>query len=96
MSRHASVVELWIDDHQEYEPGIVTGHLRHARIPLDPHRGDFLVVGDEEVSPALAEVVSRETDGTVRRGYCPADRTVTASSLLDAVGRRDDPVPSIH
>ena len=26
-------VELWVDDHQEYEPGIVTGNLRHARLP---------------------------------------------------------------
>jgi len=34
-------VELWVDDHQEYESGIVTGHLRHARIPLDPHAGDY-------------------------------------------------------
>ena len=33
------MVELWVDDHQEYEPGVVTGHLRHARLPLDPHRG---------------------------------------------------------
>lgn len=59
-------VELWVDDHQEYEPGIVTGHLRHARIPLDPHPGDYLVVGDDEVPPALALVVGREADDTIR------------------------------
>ncbi|MCA1703954.1 MAG: hypothetical protein LC808_12080 [Actinobacteria bacterium] len=58
-------MELWVDDHQEYEPGIVTGHLRHARIPLDPHPGDYVVVGDDEVPPALAEVLSREMDGTL-------------------------------
>jgi hypothetical protein len=29
-------VELWVDDHQEYEPGVVRGHLRHARVPMDP------------------------------------------------------------
>ena len=64
-------VELWVDDQQEYEPGIVTGHLRHARIPLDPHPGDYLVVGDDEVAPALALVVSRESDGTSRLQILP-------------------------
>jgi hypothetical protein len=64
-------VELWVDDHQEYEPGVVTGHLRHARLPLDPHAGDYLVVGDDEVSPALAEVLSRDADGTLRLRMLP-------------------------
>ena len=59
-------VELWVDDHQGYEPGVVTGNLRHARLPLDPHPGDYLVVGDDEVLPALALVVSREANGTLR------------------------------
>jgi hypothetical protein len=63
--------ELWVDDHQEYEPGIVAGHLRHARLPLDPHLGDYLVVGDDEVSPALAEVLTREPDGTLRLRILP-------------------------
>ena len=64
-------VELWVDDHQEYEPGIVTGNLRHARIPLDPRPGDYLVVGDYEVPPALALVVGREPDGTVQLRILP-------------------------
>jgi hypothetical protein len=64
-------VELWVDDHQEYEPGVVTGHLRHARIPIDPHPGDYLVVGDDDVAPALALVVSRESDGTIRLQILP-------------------------
>jgi len=64
-------VELWVDDHQEYEFGIVTGHLRHARIPLDPHAGDYLVVGDDEVPPALALVISRGSDGTIRLRILP-------------------------
>ncbi len=66
-----STVELWVDDHQEYEPGIVIGNLRHARLPLDPHPGDYLVVGDDEVPPALALVVSREADGTLRLRILP-------------------------
>ena len=56
-------VELWVDDHQEYEPGVVHGHLRHARIALDPQAGDSLVVGDDEAPPVLAEVLRREPSG---------------------------------
>lgn len=59
----APAVELWVDDHQEYEPGVVHGHLRHARVAIDPHVGDYLVVGDDEAPPVLAEVLSREPDG---------------------------------
>ena len=57
------VVELWVDDHQEYEPGVVHGHLRHARVVIDPLPGDYLVVGDDDAPPVLAEVLSREPDG---------------------------------
>lgn len=69
--QHDPIVELWVDDHAEYEPGIVTGHLRHARVPIDPRPGDYLVVGDDEVPPALAFVVSREADGTIRLRILP-------------------------
>lgn len=69
----APTVELCVDDHQEYEPGIVTGNLRHARLPLDPHPGDYLVVGDDEVPPALALAVSREADGTLRLWILPGE-----------------------
>jgi hypothetical protein len=57
------VVELWVDDHQEYEPGVVHGHLRHARTPIDPQPGDYLVVGDDDAPPVLAEVLGREAGG---------------------------------
>jgi len=63
--------ELWVDDHQEYEPGLVTGHIRHARVPLDPRPGDYVVVGDYEVPPVLAKVVSREPGGTIRIRILP-------------------------
>jgi hypothetical protein len=56
-------VELWVDDHQEYEPGVVHADLRHARVALDPRAGDYLVVGDDDAPPVLAEVLSRAPDG---------------------------------
>lgn len=64
-------VELWVDDHQEYEPGVVHGHLRHARIPMDPRRGDFLVVGDDDAPPVLAEVLDRAPTGELRLRLLP-------------------------
>jgi hypothetical protein len=66
-----ATVELWVKDHQEHEHGMVMGHLWHARIPLDPRSGDYLVVGDDEVEPALALGGTRETDGTVRLRVLP-------------------------
>lgn len=65
------IVELWVDDHQEYEPGVVHAHLRHARVPLDPRPGDYVVVGDDEIEPALAEVLSRSEVGDLRLRMLP-------------------------
>jgi len=59
-------IELWVDDHQEYEPGIVHAHLRHARLPIDPRVGDYLVVGDDDAPAVLAEVIGREPGGDLR------------------------------
>lgn len=65
------IVELWVDDHQEYEPGVIHAHLRHARVPLDPRPGDYVVVGDDEIEPALAEVLSRSEIGELRLRMLP-------------------------
>jgi hypothetical protein len=64
-------VELWVDDHQEYEPGVVHAHLRHARVPIDPRPDDYLVVGDDDAPPLLAEVLNRSADGTLRLRLLP-------------------------
>ncbi len=64
-------VELWIDDHQEYEPGVVHGHLRHARVPMDPQPGDFLVVGDDDSPSVLAELLDRSATGELRLRLLP-------------------------
>ena len=59
-------MELWVDDHCEYEPGVVHAHLRHARIPMDPQQGDYLIVGDDEDPPLIAEVLERSASGRLR------------------------------
>lgn len=70
------IVELWVDDHQEYDPGVVHAHLRHARTPLDPRPGDYLVVGDDEIEPALAEVSGRTEAGELRLRMLPGPASV--------------------
>lgn len=77
-------LELWVDDHQEYEPGIVHAHLRHARLPIDPLPGDHLVVGDDEIEPALAEVLSRSETGELRLRMLPGP----ATKYPELLGRR--------
>jgi hypothetical protein len=64
-------VELWVDDHAEYEPGVVFGWLRHARVAIDPRAGDWLVVGDDDSPPVLAEVLSCSPDGGLRLRLLP-------------------------
>lgn len=64
-------IELWVDDHQEYEPGVVHGHLRHAQVAIDPYPGDYLIVGDGEVPPRLAEVLKRDADGRLQLRILP-------------------------
>jgi hypothetical protein len=71
MSAAEPPVEVWVDDHQEYEPGVVHGHMRHARVPIDPRAGDYLVVGDDDAPPVLAEVLGRGGNGELRLRLLP-------------------------
>ena len=82
-------MELWVDDHQEYEPGVVHAHLRHARIPIDPCPGDYLVVADDEIEAALAEVLTRSESGALRLHVLPG----TASSHTELHSRRQPGQP---
>lgn len=84
----ALIVELWVDDHQEYEPGVVHAHLRQARLPLNLRPGDYVVVGDDEIEPALAEVLSRSESGDLRLRMLPGP----ASSRAGQQSRRQPAV----
>lgn len=68
-------IELLVDDHQEYEPGVTHAHVRHARVPIDPQPGDHLIVGDDGIEPALAEVLSRTDAGELRLRMLPGPAT---------------------
>jgi len=38
---------------------------------MDPRAGDYLVVGDDEAPPVLAEVLTRESDAELRLRLLP-------------------------
>lgn len=64
-------LELWVDDHQGYEHGVVHADLRHARVLLDSRPGDFLVVGDDDAPAVLAEVLRRGPGGELELRLLP-------------------------
>ena len=82
MTDRDPAVELWVDEHQEYEPGVLHGELRHARVPLDPHAGDFLVVGDDDAPPCLLSCSIEPQTGNSGFGCYRVVPTVTPSIRL--------------
>lgn len=72
----------------------VSGHLRHARIPLDPRPGHYLVVGDDEIEPAVAEVLSRTEAGELRLRMLPGPASVHPQlHALDSQPRLENWLP---
>lgn len=67
----------------------VTRAFRDARIPLDPHPGNYLVVGDE-VPPALAVVVSPSRTERFVCASCRARLAATPSSTPGVYRRSPD------
>jgi imidazolonepropionase-like amidohydrolase len=55
--------DLWVDYHRIDEHGLTHTNQRNANVEL--RIGDFVVVGNEEADPAVAEVMAVEPDGTV-------------------------------
>lgn len=72
---------------------MIHAHLRHGRLPLDPRPGDYVVVGDDEIEPALAEVLSRSESGKLRlrmlRRRLPHDQAHRAPRLYEVGGRAE-------
>ncbi len=57
--------DLWVDYHRRDERGLVPTHAADAEAGVDPAAGMFVVVGNEEADPSVAEVVAVEDDGVV-------------------------------
>lgn len=83
-------VEPCVDDHQEYEPGVVHGYFRHARIPMNPQCGDFLVTVDD--APRSSPRSSIE----LRPVSCGPDSSSVLPTRPRSSGRGAKPPPSKH
>ncbi|MHB1446096.1 MAG: hypothetical protein ACYCTI_08580 [Acidimicrobiales bacterium] len=57
--------DLWVDYHRTDGDGLTHANRRHMRPGVDLIVGSYLVVGNEEAGPAVAEVVSVDAKGVV-------------------------------
>lgn len=57
--------DLWVDFHRVDADGLTHAHVDDLTAAVEPHTGDYLVVGDEDADPAVAQVVSVAADGVI-------------------------------
>jgi hypothetical protein len=57
--------DLWVDYHRRDGDGLTHSHLEDVESDIEIVPGAYVVVGNEEADPAVAEVVSVESDGVV-------------------------------
>ncbi len=57
--------DLWVDYHRSDGEGLVHTNARDAEPGVELVEGAYVVVGNEEADPSVAEVVSIEPDGVV-------------------------------
>ena len=57
--------DLWIDYHRRDDAGLTHASLQDVGTGLVLGQGSFIVVGNEEADPAVAEVVSIDERGIV-------------------------------
>lgn len=57
--------DLWVDYHRTDGEGLTHTHVDHVEADIELVPGAFIVVGNEEADPAVAEVVAVEPDGLV-------------------------------
>ena len=57
--------DLWVDFHRVDADGLTHAHVDDLTAGVEPHTGDYLVVGDEDADPAVAQVVSIAADGVI-------------------------------
>jgi hypothetical protein len=82
--------ELWVDYHRTDGQGLTHTHVDDVEAQIELVPGAFVVVGNEEADPAVAEVVSVEPDGLVlvrvlpgaAEEHLPPHRTPQSPRLL--------------
>ena len=76
--------DLWVDYHRIDGDGLTHTRVKDLERPLDLRAGMFVIVGNEEADPAVAEVVAVEPDGLVLVRVLPGP----ASDHLELVEHR--------
>ena len=57
--------DLWVDFHRVDADGLTHTHVDDLTAGVESRTGDYLVVGDEDADPAVAQVVSIAADGVI-------------------------------
>ena len=57
--------DLWVDFHRVDAEGLTHANLRDATAGERIERGAFIIVGDDDADPGVAEVVEVRPDGVV-------------------------------
>lgn len=56
--------EMWVDFARVYD-GLTYGDLRDAEAGVTVEQGRYLIVGDDDADPAVAQVIEVRPDGVV-------------------------------
>jgi hypothetical protein len=76
--------DLWVDFHRVDADGLTHGSLKDASPDVAVEAGRYLIVGDEDADPAVAQVVEVKTNGVVLLRVLPGH----ADQHLDLVAPR--------
>ena len=65
--------DLWVDFHRVDSEGLTHASVEDAEAGVEVRTGRFLVVGDEDAEPAVAEVVDVKENGVVLLRVLPGN-----------------------
>jgi hypothetical protein len=75
--------DLWVDYHRTDGDGLTHASVKDLERPMPLEPGTYVVVGNEEADPGVAEVVQMDPDGVVLVRILPGP----ADDHLHLVGR---------
>ena len=75
--------DLWADFHRVDADGLTHAHVEDASAGAVIERGRYVIVGDEDADPAVAQVVEVEANGVVLLRVLPGH----ADEHLELLGR---------
>lgn len=79
--------DLWVDFHRVDADGLTHAHVDDLAEGREPRTDEYLVVGDDDADPAVAQVVSVDADGVILLRVLPGHAKLHRE-LLEANGHR--------